>query len=112
MARIVLLTDNEPIDPLANPVITLEQAKANPTCFYAVSIMRSIDRQQLTRLQYIEVIMIENSIRKWSRDREYGDQENPLPLQAEDEYYYVPDYLSTGKAPIFHYEDEESDSKE
>ena len=112
MSRIRFLTDNEPIDPLANPVITLEQARSNPTCSYAAGIMEEAHREQLTRLQYIEYIMITNSIRKWSEDREYGDQEIPPALQAKGDGYYVPDYLSTGKAPIFHYYDEESEAKE
>ena len=93
MKKSVMLTDNEPIDPERNPVMTLEEALADRLAGAAVRAMRYLRRDRITRLQLIEYITSDNRRFSWT----FEDDLNHMPraLRCDDPYY--PDYLKKRK---------------
>ena len=95
MKKSVMLTDNEPIDPERNPVMTLEEALADRLAGAAVRAMRYLRRDRITRLQLIEYITSDNRRFSWT-DEDDGNH-MPRALQIEDPDPSYPDYLKKRK---------------
>lgn len=73
--------------------MTLEEAKADPLGAMTVETMKSLRRDRLTRLQYIEYITSDNRRFTWTHE----DEDNHIPFGFECPDPYIPDYLKKRK---------------
>ena len=93
MKKSVMLTDNEPIDPKRNPMMTLEEALADSLANAVVRAMKFLRRDALTRLQYIEYITSDRPRWNWS----FEDELNHVPYGLDCDDPYIPEYLKKRK---------------
>jgi hypothetical protein len=102
MQKSVLMTDIEPVHPLANPMMTREQAESDPNCGSVVNILDRLERNWISRLQFIESYLEPQTVRKWSEDLEFDENERvPWGLKAKGDFFYYPSYLKEKRLVVF-----------